>query len=420
MSHGKESKGKRYVVIEEGIIRPAEPKPYRVSPKLPGDYPQVPRVYLDAAMALSTPLLSNPPLCDELVAFVQHLWTEEEASLVRHLHPFKGTSCAELARLEGRRESEVEGILHRLESERRSVKSSGSGDKKRYRMRRVLGEIFEETLMGYDLDSLSDWHRRFIELWEELFMTGWMLDYQRAYKVESTRVVPLGETIQANQSAMPFDRLEMIMERYDRFGVTNCQCRMSAHVLGNGCGKPLTNCLLMGEWVERGVSDGRYREVSRRDALEIKAEAAANGLVSWVVNIQNSKGQASCSCCACCCYNFRLITEFDCPSVIAPPHFIPSVDASKCTYCGKCAKACPTAALIVDTKGKVHRRLTERCIGCGLCAVSCTKAKAVTMVPAPDHRQPPKNMFSMIARQAPGMLRSAWKVSKKYKNEARA
>jgi Pyruvate/2-oxoacid:ferredoxin oxidoreductase delta subunit len=174
----------------------------------------------------------------------------------------------------------------------------------------------------------------------------------------------------------------------------------------------------MGEWVEDGVRDGRYREMSRRDSLEIKAEAAANGLVSWVVNMREGKGQASCSCCACCCYSFRLVTEFNCPSVIAPPHFIPSVDASLCTYCGKCARVCPTAALTVDTKGKKHSRSPERCIGCGLCMVSCTKAKAVTMVPVPDYRQPPKNMLSLIAKQTPGMFKSAWTVSRKYKNEA--
>lgn len=100
-SHDKESKGRRYVVVEDGIIHPTDPRPRNVKPKLPGDYPQVPKVYLDAAVTLSSPLLTNPPLCDELVAFVQHLWTEEEASLVRHLHPFRGTSCAELARARG-------------------------------------------------------------------------------------------------------------------------------------------------------------------------------------------------------------------------------------------------------------------------------------------------------------------------------
>ncbi|MBC7229657.1 MAG: 4Fe-4S binding protein [Actinobacteria bacterium] len=415
MAPEEEARGRRYVVVEEGVIRPTDPKPYRVVPRLPGDYPQVPKVYLDAAQALSSPLLSNPPLCDELLAFVQHLWTEEEASLVRHLHPFRGRSCAELARAEGRPVAEVEGILHRLETEKRSIGSSGSGARRRYRLKRILGQIFEETLMGHDPENLSDWHKRFIVLWEDLFMTGWMLDYQRAYKMDSSRVVPLSETIQAIQSAMPYDKLETIMERYDRFAVTNCQCRMSAQVLGKGCGKPISNCLVMGEWVDKRVNDGWYREVSRKDALEIKAEAAANGLVSWVINIQDGKGQASCSCCACCCYSFRLVTEFACPSVIAPPHFIPSVDASRCTFCGKCAKACPIAALTVDTKAKEHRRLPERCIGCGLCAVTCAKAKAVTMVPAPDHRRPPRNMFSLIAGQAPGMLKSAWQVSRKYR-----
>ena len=61
-----------------------------------------------------------------------------------------------------------------------------------------------------------------------------------------------------------------------------------------------------------------------------------------------------------------------------------------------------------------------KCIGCGLCAVTCTKAKAVAMMPVPDYRQPPKNMSSLIARQIPGILKSAWQVSRKYKNEARS
>jgi hypothetical protein len=42
------------------------------------------------------------------------------------------------------------------------------------------------------------------------------------------------------------------------------------------------------------------------------------------------------------------------------------------------------------------------------------------MVPVPDYHRPPSNMFSLLAKQAPGILRSAWKVSKKYKKEARA
>ena len=46
------------------------------------DYPHVPQVYLDVARTFSNPLLMGPPICDELIAFVRHLLTEEEAAVV--------------------------------------------------------------------------------------------------------------------------------------------------------------------------------------------------------------------------------------------------------------------------------------------------------------------------------------------------
>ena len=34
----------------------------------------------------------------------------------------------------------------------------------------------------------------------------------------------------------------------------------------------------------------------------------------------------------------RMVNEFNAPGMIAPPHFLPRLDAAKCTYCGKCVR----------------------------------------------------------------------------------
>ena len=110
-----------------------------------------------------------------MIAFVQHLWTEEEASLARHLHPLHSISAEDIARAEGRPLSEIQPTPDRLTSEKMSIDISGmfggtprSPEKKRYSLMPVFPGIYEMVLIGQDMESLSDWHRRFAELFEDL------------------------------------------------------------------------------------------------------------------------------------------------------------------------------------------------------------------------------------------------------------
>jgi Pyruvate/2-oxoacid:ferredoxin oxidoreductase delta subunit len=181
---------------------------------------------------------------------------------------------------------------------------------------------------------------------------------------------------------------------------------MTMEVLGKGCGKPIQNCTVMGDWAKSGIRLGRLREVSKKDVLEIKAEAESHGLTSWIMNVESSGGQVSCSCCGCCCHALRLVNEFNVPGWIAPPHFVPRFDWDVCTYCGKCARACPMGAIVVDARLETAWQIEARCVGCGLCALACDKQKAITMEPVPDYRLPPQSWYAVIARQGGRALRS--------------
>jgi Na+-translocating ferredoxin:NAD+ oxidoreductase subunit B len=264
-------------------------------------------------------------------------------------------------------------------------------------------------LISHTPDSLTDWHRRFIELFEALYETGFGLDYQR-HSTPAVRYLPVGKALDAHPMALPTDQLETVLDQFEVFGVGQCQCRLAMQALGKGCGKPLGNCTVMGTWAERGIAAGWLRQVSKKETVAIKREAESHGLVNWMMNVQSTAGQSSCSCCGCCCHAMRMINEFNAPGLIAPPHFLPQFSADKCTYCGKCAQNCPMGAIVINTRQKTCQHLQHRCIGCGLCVVACDGQHAVSLDPVPSYRRPYRSWLSWMAHSAPGAMLTSWKV----------
>jgi hypothetical protein len=181
------TRGRRVIEVSQGILGPTQPRPKTVQPKKSADFPGVPKVYLDVAQKLSSPLLMGPPICDELIAFVQHLFTEEEAGVVRRLGMFVGMTAARLARAEHRPVEQIEPILHQLAVVKRAIVSSGPEGAKKYRLMPIMPGIFEMVLIGESPESMSPWHRRFAELFEALYETGYAMDFQEGRTSPSPR-----------------------------------------------------------------------------------------------------------------------------------------------------------------------------------------------------------------------------------------
>ncbi|MGW8256203.1 MAG: ATP-binding protein [Thermoguttaceae bacterium] len=373
------------------------------------DYPHVSKAHLDAARKLSSPTLMGPPICDELIAFVQHLFTEEEAALIRHMKPLFGTTAASLANAERRPIDQIEPILYSLAFEKRAIVSYGPNNRRKYALAPILGGIFEMVLISHTVDTLSPWHQRFIELFETLYETGYVTEYADCMP-PMVRYLPVGKVIETHPMALPTDSLEIILDQYDSFAVGNCQCRTAMAALGRGCGKPVGNCMTMGQWAEGGIEKGMMRRVSKKEALDIKREAEAHGMINWMMNVASAKGQCSCSCCGCCCHALRMINQFNVPSSIAPPHFLPRFDLEKCSYCGKCAKNCPMKAIVVDPREKTHCHLLERCVGCGLCLLACEARRAVVLEPVPQYKMPYRSWYSYLFYAAPKFLKNTRKI----------
>ncbi|MBC7253114.1 MAG: 4Fe-4S dicluster domain-containing protein [Actinobacteria bacterium] len=364
-----------------------------------GGYPSVSRAHMDLVRTYSSPALLGPPVCDQLVALVEHMYTEEEAEVARHLKPWRPRTASSLARASGRPLQEVQGILHRLAHEKYVLFSFGTGDKERFGLLPIVPGTFEHVLVRKSPDEVTDWHRRFAELFEALFRTGFISAYNRR-PVHAVRYLPVRESLEAVPMALPSDRLESVMEDYRHFAVGVCQCRLTKNLLGEGCGRPLETCMVMGDFAPTLVREGRMRRVDREEALAIKREAEKSGLVTWMMNDRSARFfRCSCSCCGCCCDALRQISEFNAPGFIAPPHYLPHLDITLCDFCGKCAKACTMGAMVVEREGekKSHLHRKERCIGCGLCVVACPRG-ALSLREVPDYQPPPADFLAYLAK----------------------
>lgn len=374
----------------------------------PGDYPDVPPAYLEIAQSYANPLWFGPPLCDELVALVRHMFSEEEAELVRHIKSPLGKTAAAVARAARQPVERVRALLDRVADEKSVLMSLGDGWYRRYLLLPLIPGVFELVLVRPQPEALDGWHRRFAELFAALYDTGFIAAYGER-PAPMIRHLPVAQAIEGHPQALPSDRLEAVLERYDVFAVGLCQCRLSERLLGRGCDAPLETCVAFGTAAEIAVDKGKMRRIGMKDVLTIKAEAEGAGLATWVweTHVGPLKAGMSCSCCGCCCHALRMISQFDAPGLFAPPRFAPQVEADRCVYCGQCVRACPMGAIVVDAASRSYRHLRERCIGCGLCAVACERG-AIHIEAVLPHQELSPGLFAVALRAGPGHLRNVW------------
>ena len=275
----------------------------------------------------ASPLLGGPPRSDDLLAFVCHMYSEEEAELVQHLPIFRPRAAEKIARASRRPLADVKRVMDHLALEKKVILASGSP--RRYTILPVMPGTFEMALMTNNLETRTAWHRRFAEIFERL----WDSEFLRAYNGSSAapvRYLPVQKLAPSLQHAWPSDRLEEILDHYDDFGITHCQCRQAMDLTGRGCGRPMENCAGFGPLVQPMVERGMMRRVDRAEMIAIKRDAEENGCVTFVMNVGTGpRGNGSCSCCGCCCHALRGISELSVPGLISRPHLEPAPEGRK-------------------------------------------------------------------------------------------
>ncbi len=165
------------------------------------------------------------------------------------------------------------------------------------------------------------------------------------------RVIPIERSIDGETRRASYEEVSTYLNENEVFSVSDCSCRTSREVMGEGCGHLKEDmCIQMGHAAEYYVRTGRGRKISREEAFEIIRKAEANGLMHQIPNTDGpGKTHAICNCCGCGCFALRIAQMWTNPDMVRS-NYVSRVDKDKCVACGECVENCPTNALRLGQK----------------------------------------------------------------------
>jgi NADPH-dependent glutamate synthase beta subunit-like oxidoreductase/ferredoxin len=165
------------------------------------------------------------------------------------------------------------------------------------------------------------------------------------------RVIPVETSILNDAHRGSAEEIHRIVDNAYSIAVTDCSCRRTRRLMGEGCGHLEKDvCLFFNEAAEYHIRSGHGREVSREECYEILRRCEENGLVHEISNLDPPDGaSAICNCCGCSCFSLRIAQYFKTPDVVRS-NYVAMVDSEKCVACGQCVENCNLGALKLGQK----------------------------------------------------------------------
>jgi Pyruvate/2-oxoacid:ferredoxin oxidoreductase delta subunit len=375
--------------------------------------------HIELAERHSSVLLLGPPNDEHLLALVTHLYTRESAELAC-LFPNKlYATLDELVDVSGKSPEEIQDILYPVIQERHVVLEIcrivtgmlGYGwvdgfreaflrfynilrlmaplalgiklpedpqeliNSTTYLVSPIIPPMFEANFMS---GVISPWHRRYAVLFRRLFNTGYVRQFIRDNgELTLLRTIPIEESLDARLEVVDEDRLTHLLDSVEDLVLLSCQCAMLNYMNDEPCkmrnkAPDKRPCIIGGPVAKTLIEMGWAERATREEVLRIRRATADEGAMHITFNVANEDCFYVCACCSCCCQLLQVIRDFECPGVIAPPHFLPQLFEENCLYCERCRESCQIDAH--DFSGGEHTLDPSRCLGCGQCVRVCPKA----------------------------------------------
>jgi ferredoxin len=337
----------------------------------------------------------GPPLSDELLALLTHLFTPEEARAAVHLSFLRPRSAEQVARKMGVGLEEASGLLEAMCRRRSIIRSA-----QRYMLYPLIPGTFEHILRTGDG---SPWHSRYAELINALVDTGYLRPYFTR-PINAIRTIPIRAAVEDTSVVAGADVVAEMIDYHSDFAMLHaCACRQSMHLTGHDCRRasPSDGCLTFGAYSRGIVADGNGRAVGKSEMRDLVAERVEKNLVFFTSNAVPTLQTAICTCCDCCCHALGIINAVG-GKLAAPPRYLAAVDAARCTHCGRCVRVCNTSAHVLLDKKHVFD--AGKCIGCAHCIAACEKG-AIGLVENRQYKPPSTTYKKLILKMLPPVLR---------------
>jgi ferredoxin len=176
---------------------------------------------------------------------------------------------------------------------------------------------------------------------------------------------------------LDYERASEVVRGAAAIGVGLCYCRHKMAHLDRACDAPLDICMTFGTAASSLTRHGVARKVEAEECLDLLAAARETGLVQFGENVREGVSFI-CNCCGCCCEALIAARRFGFMRPVHTTNYLPALDGTLCTGCGKCVSACPVEALELVSahsprhpKDKAAKLEKDLCLGCGVCVKAC-------------------------------------------------
>ncbi len=302
---------------------------------------------------------------------LQKAFTAEEAELAAHMSRTYET-VDNIAARAGLPETRVKELFEAL-LPRALVRKSDAQGNERYRLGPfIIG--WYETMMGQLRHD-----REFAELFEQYMVEGGG-DRILASRPGILGVVPVRGSLKP-ELLQPHDDIDAHFARHEKFGVTDCVCRLERNLVGSDCPMPVNRCGFYGVPPETPLSD---HVLDRDQAFTLFQEIEELGHVhlgfyGFISGAQTPQFIGCCNCCGDCCGILRGTNDFGLEEGPQRSNYRGVIDHDSCVQCGSCMIRCQVDAITEDSDGMPDLN-RDRCIGCGLCVAAC-ESQAIELIP---------------------------------------
>jgi ferredoxin len=346
-------------------------------------------------------LTMKAPLNETFLRILKKIFTAEEAELLAKM-PYTLSSTYRIAGIAGLEKARVQALLASMGGKGLVLDLYNAKDGQYYYMPSpVLVGLFEFTMMkAGDTEEKKECS----VLFENYFHDFYPANYSRGEQVGILRVIPIEETIPAEDSTefLDYEKASSLIENSHRFAMGLCSCRHEKFLTHEkACDYPTDNCTMMGYGADYTIRYNLAREISKSEMLDNLARSKELGLVLCSENTRR-RPMVICHCCKCCCNYLAGLNRFGFVNSAITSTFISHIDKSLCTGCGKCVEVCPVTAVgLFSANDPTHAKKKkaavdeDRCVGCGVCAVKCP-AHAIAMVKRESRVIHPETTFERI------------------------